>query len=94
MGALRQQDRVRDDAGKSGLALDDGEVRALADAAAFRDDLARRQADQCARLAERLPLPQLRLPFFFTADVGPAEIEILADELTAGITSLDDVAAR
>ena len=40
------------------------------------------------------PLPQLRLPFFFTADVGPAEIEILADELTAGITSLDDVAAR
>jgi hypothetical protein len=92
--ALRHEDGVRADAVAVGLTLDDGEVRALADAAAFRDDLARRQADQCARLAERLPLPQLRLPFFFTADVGPAEIEILADELTAGITSLEDVAAR
>ena len=35
----------------------------------------RRQAEQGARLAERLPLPQIRLPFLFTADVGPAEIE-------------------
>jgi len=93
-GALRDEDGVRADALAVGLTLEDGEVRALADAASFRDDLARRQAEQCARLAERLALPQLRLPYFFTADVGSAEIEILADELSVGIASLDDLAAR
>jgi hypothetical protein len=93
-GALRDEDAVRADALAVGLTLEDGEVRALADAASFRDDLARRQAEQCARLAERLALPQLRLPYFFTADVGSAEIEILADELSVGIASLDDLAAR
>ena len=76
------------------MALDELERDALAQAAAFRSGLSRRQDEQCARLAERLPLPQLRLPFFFTADVGPGEIELLADELTLGIATLDDVAAR
>ncbi len=33
-------------------------------------------------------------PFFFTADVGPTEIELLADELALGIGALDDVPAR
>ncbi len=78
----------------AGVTLDERELDALAQAAAFRVGLSRRQAEQCARLAERLPLPQLRLPFFFTADVGPSEIEILADELALGIAALDDVAAR
>ena len=82
-GALRDEDGVRADAVAVGLTLDDGEVRALADAAAFRDDLARRQADQCARLAERLPLPQLRgCPSSSPPTSWPAETEILADELT------------
>ena len=67
------------------------ELDALAQAAAFRAGLSRRQAEQCARLAERLPLPQLRLPYFFTADVGPREVEILADELALGIAALDEV---
>src|SRR3954447_23485758 len=93
-GALRTADAVRSDALGAGLVLDDGEVQALAAAAAFRDDLARRQADQRTRLTERLPLPQLPLSFFFTADLGPTEIEILADELPAGISALDDVVAR
>ena len=93
-GALRAREGVRADALAAGLSLDEAEVVALAEAAAFRDDLARRQADQCERLAERLALPQLRLPFFFTADVGPGEIEVLADELTAGIATLEDVAAQ
>ena len=39
--------------------------------------------EQCARLAERLPLPQIRLPFLFTADIGPAEVDVLADAFTA-----------
>jgi anion-transporting ArsA/GET3 family ATPase len=87
-------DRVRADALAAAVTLDERELDALAQAATFRAGLARRQAEQCARLAERLPLPQLRLPFFFTADVGPREIEVLADELALGVAALDDVPAR
>ena len=84
---------VRADVVAAGLTVDDREIDALARAAQFRTGLVRRQAEQCARLHERLPLPQLRLPAFFTADVGPVEIELLADELTLGIAALDDVTA-
>ena len=45
---------------------------------AHRTELQREQLD---RLAERLPLPQIRLPFLFTADLGPAEVDVLADAL-------------
>jgi anion-transporting ArsA/GET3 family ATPase len=85
---------VHTDALEAGIAVDERELEALARAAAFRADLSRRHDEQCARLAERLPLPQLRLPFFFTADVGPREIDILADELSLGVATLDDVPAR
>jgi hypothetical protein len=84
---------VRADLATAGLRVDDDEIDALARAAEFRTGLLRRQAEQCARLQDRLPLPQLRLPYFFTADVSPAEIEVLADELTLGIAALDDVNA-
>ena len=76
---------VEADAAVTGLAIDASERDALMAASTFRADLFRRQDEQCARLAERLPLPQLRLPYFFTADVGPTEIELLADELVLGI---------
>ena len=84
---------VRADATAAGVTLDEPELDALAQAAEFRAGLSRRQAEQCERLAERLALPQLRLPYFFTADVGPHELEILADQLALGIGTLDDVAA-
>ncbi len=84
---------VRADADAAGVTLDDLELDALAQAAEFRAGLSRRQAEQCARLADRLALPQLRLPYFFTADVGPHELEILTDQLALGIGTLDDVAA-
>jgi anion-transporting ArsA/GET3 family ATPase len=84
---------VEADVASTGLRVDDAEIDALTRAAEFRTGLLRRQAEQCARLQEQLPLPQLRLPYFFTADVGPAEIEVLADELTLGIAALDDVTA-
>jgi anion-transporting ArsA/GET3 family ATPase len=85
---------VVDDAARTGLTLASGEVDALTAAAAFRSELTARQEVQCARLADRLPLPQLRLPYFFTADVGPTEIELLADELVLGIGALTDAGAR
>ena len=36
------------------------------------------QTEQVARLADQLPLPQLRLPFLFGAELGPAELDLLA----------------
>jgi anion-transporting ATPase len=79
---------VRADAAVAGLDVPDGELGALAAAAEFRESLQSRQGEQCARLHERLPLPQIRLPFLFTADVGPAEIELLADALTDGMAAV------
>lgn len=46
------------------------------------------QDEQVRRLAEALPLPQLVLPQLFTAQMGFAELEHLADELTADIVDL------
>ena len=48
-------------------------------AAAFRLHRTDLQAEQLGRLAERLPLPQLRLPYLFQADLGLAELDELAD---------------
>src|SRR5262249_18720576 len=76
------------DAALAGVALDRSERDALVAAAQFRADLVRRQDEQCVRLAERLPLPQIRLPYFFTADVGSTEVELLADDLVLGIGAL------
>jgi hypothetical protein len=69
--------------------LTEGLGVALADAEAFRAGLQRRQRDQCARLAQCLPLPQLRLPYLFTAELGPDELDVLAAELVRGIDALD-----
>ncbi|MGZ4754064.1 MAG: ArsA-related P-loop ATPase [Acidimicrobiia bacterium] len=64
------------------------EARDLAGAAAFRAERAAIQHHQADRLAQRLPLPQIRLPFLFTADLGMREIERLADAFTAGVGAL------
>ena len=75
----------------AGIALDDAEAEALAAAAAFRVDARARQQEQRARLATLLPLPQIELPFLFTADVGPAEVDTLADAFAAGVEAMDPV---
>ena len=58
---------------------------ALASAAGFRSDWYRRQQVQSTRLADRLPLPQIRLPFLFTADIGPTEVDVLTDAFVASV---------
>jgi len=88
------REAIEADAAVAGHTISPAEVDALARATAFRTDLRERQVAQCERLARKLPLPQVRLPFLFTADVGPAEIDILADALAAGIGALDPVGAR
>ena len=70
------------------VALRPGEAEALARAAAFRMDRAALQAEQVGRLESQLPLPQLRLPFVFTTDIGPADLDLLARDMLAGIDAL------
>jgi anion-transporting ArsA/GET3 family ATPase len=69
----------------TGTSVAPEELDALAAAASFRRDRIELQRDQLARLADRLPLPIVRLPFLFTAELGPGDIERLAAELAAGI---------
>ena len=63
----------------------------MADAAAFRRDRMALQDEQTGRLAEQLPLEQLRLPYVFTAEIGPVELDELADRLLAEIDALPEV---
>jgi hypothetical protein len=75
----------------AGVGLRAGEAEAMAAAAAFRRRRMALQEEQVARLAAELPLPQLRLPYLFTADLGPEHVDRLAGELTdqlAGVVEL------
>jgi len=78
-------------AAAAGTTLREGEAEALADAAAFRRDRMALQDEQVERLAERLPLEQIRLPFVFTTDIGPAELDHLAERLLAAVEALPEV---
>jgi anion-transporting ArsA/GET3 family ATPase len=78
-------------AAAAGAALQPGEAAALHDAAVFRHERAALQREQVARLAELLPLPQIRLPYIFSADLGPAHIDLLADAIRTGIDDLLEI---
>lgn len=75
-------------AAEAGVTLRPGEADALAAAAAFRRDRSAMQAEQLALLAEALPLPQLHLPFLFSASLGPAELDVLARALLDGLATV------
>jgi len=64
------------------------EAARLAAAAAFRETRQALQAIQAARLAAGLPLPQLLLPYQFTADLGPDQLGVLSEALGAAIEAL------
>lgn len=68
--------------------LRDGEGEALRAAAAFRRERTALQVEQVERLADKLPLPQLQLPFLFRADLGPGDIDALARSLLDQIEAL------
>ena len=61
----------------------------LAAAAEFRVTRQELQAAQLARLGAGLPLPQLLLPFEFTADLGPEELGKLSEALGTAIEQLN-----
>ena len=75
-------------ADEAGAFLRPGEADTMRAAARFRLDRPRLQEEQLGRLHERLPLPQLRLPFLFTTELGPDEVEHLATALEAGVREL------
>jgi len=68
--------------------LDAGGAARLAAAAQFRETRQELQAVQAARLAEGLPLPQLLLPYQFTAELGPEQLTALSQALGAAIEAL------
>ncbi len=72
----------------AGAFLHPGEARALAEAAEFRLDRIALQQEQVARLADLLPLPQVHLPYLFSAGLGPENLDELADALLASIHEL------
>jgi anion-transporting ArsA/GET3 family ATPase len=81
----------------AGLGSDPGAVPEADDlraAAAFRRARTELQTEQVARLADALPLPQIHLPFLFTTEVGPAEVDELADAFAASLAQLPDPAVR
>ena len=69
------------------------EVDALKAAADFREHRRGLQEEQLSRLAQALPLPQLHLPFLFTTDIGPAEVDTLAAVLAREIGRLPEPAS-
>ncbi len=60
----------------------------LAGAAHFRRSRQELQAEQLGRLASELPLPQLRLPYLFGAEVGPGGVAELARALREQIPAM------
>ncbi len=71
----------------AGASLRKGEAEALAAAADFRRHRIALQAEQLARLDEGLPLPQVRLPFLFEAELDPEGLGVLADAVLAGLAA-------
>jgi anion-transporting ArsA/GET3 family ATPase len=65
-----------------------GVAEALRRAATFRRGRQQLQAAQLARLAERLPLACLELPYLFTAELGPTELRRLVSVLATSIAAL------
>jgi hypothetical protein len=72
---------------EAGASLRPGEAEALAAAAAFRRDRVALQTEQLARLDDALPLPQVRLPFLFEAELDPAGLDLLAECVLAGLAA-------
>ena len=72
----------------SGAEVPAAELAQLRAAADFRLARTELQAEQIARLAERLPLPQLHLPLLFTSAIGPADVDDLAGHLASAVAAV------
>lgn len=88
LGGMATPEGVQAAAGAAGVNIPGDEAERLARAARFLTRRRRLQEEQLTRLAERLDLPRVVLPFLFSADIGPEELEVLAEALTAGVDAL------
>ncbi len=70
-----------------------GEAETLREAAKFRTARVALQTEQLARLSERLPLPQIHLPFLFTTDLSNEDIHALGDAALEAIGVLGPMPA-
>lgn len=75
-------------ASAAGVELDGGELVALAAAGSLRSQRQASQAAQVARLSEELPVPQLELPFCFSSELGPGQLDALSDAMAASFRAL------
>lgn len=89
-GAPVSVEKVQRLADELGVFVSPREAGDLAAAAEFRRERYAVQQQQADRLAARLPLPQVRLPFLFTTELGPAEIDILAATFAAQVEELPE----
>ena len=87
-GVVATADAITRDAGAIDRFVAPREAEHLAQAAAFREQRYGIQREQIARLSERLPLPQIHLPFVYTPDIHRAEVDVLADAIAEGIEAL------
>jgi anion-transporting ArsA/GET3 family ATPase len=74
--------------GSGDVFLRPGEAEDLRAAADFRLERMALQASQVRRLADALPLAQVELPFLFTTELGPAEVDVLARSLAVSVQKL------
>ena len=79
-----------DTAAAAGAGLDQALVDSLEQARRFRQHRHELQVGQIIRLAEELPLPQLRVPYLFTDVIGPLELDALSQALAQGIEALHE----
>jgi anion-transporting ArsA/GET3 family ATPase len=77
-------------AADAGVQLDEPLLAALDEARLFRSTRQSLQGEQLERLARELPLNQLRVPFLFTASIGPLELAELTDALASGVEALPE----
>ncbi len=63
-------------------------AQAALEAGAFQEHRRALQVEQCGRLKEELPLPQLRIPLLFDDQIRIAELAILATALTRAVSEL------
>lgn len=73
-----------------GAQLDPADAGRVEGAAEFRRQRQRLQYEQVKRLGEMLPLPQIRLPFLFSTELGPKDLEALADSFEPQLAGLED----
>jgi anion-transporting ArsA/GET3 family ATPase len=79
---------ILDDAGETGRFVSAREADDLAHAAAFLEERRTLQLEQIQRLHDRLPLPQIELPFVFDPDITRPQLDILVGAFERGVARL------